>query len=51
MSLMFKDSFIVSTITNSAETLKQKIIPKPSCFHSHSYFNKLNDILKKHLNS
>ena len=49
MSLMFKDSFIVSTITNSAETLKQKIIPKPSCFHSHSYFNKLNDSVHNYL--
>ena len=46
---MFKDSFIVSTITNSAETLKQKIIPKPSCFHSHSYFNKLNDSVHNYL--
>ena len=49
MSLMFKDSFIVSTITNSAETLKQKIIHKPSCFHSHSYFNKLNDSVHNYL--
>jgi hypothetical protein len=49
MSLMFKDSFIVSTLTNSAETLKQKIIPKPSCFHSHSYFNKLNDSVHNYL--
>ena len=39
----------VSTITNSAETLKQKIIPKPSCFHSHSYFNKLNDSVHNYL--
>ena len=46
---MFKDSFIVSTITNSAKTLKQKIIPKPSCFHSHSYFNKLNDSVHHYL--
>lgn len=49
MSVIFKDSFIVSTITNSAEKLKQKIISKPSCFHSHSYFNKLNDSVHNYL--
>jgi len=49
MSLIFKDSFIVSTITSSAETLKQKIIPKRTCFHSHSYFNKLNDSVHHYL--
>ncbi len=49
MSLIFKDSFIVTTITDSAEKLKQKIIPKPSCFHTHSYFNKLNDSVHHYL--
>ena len=49
MSLIFKDSIIVTTITRSAEKLKQKIIPKPTCFHSHSYFNKLNDSVHQYL--
>jgi hypothetical protein len=49
VSLIFKDSILVSTISRSAEKLQQKIIPKPSCFHTHSYFNKLNDSVHHYL--
>lgn len=49
ISLIFKDSIIVTTIKSSAEQLKQKIIPRPSCFHTHSYFNKLNDSVHHYL--
>lgn len=49
ISVIFKDSFIVSTITSSAEKIKQKITPTPNCFHTHSYFNKLNDSVHNYL--
>ena len=46
---IFRDSLIVSTISKSAEKIKEKIIPSATCFHSHSYFNKLNDSVHNYL--
>ena len=38
------ENIIVSSIKDTTYKLKRKISPKPTCFHSHSYFNNLNDI-------
>jgi hypothetical protein len=47
--IVFKDSIVVSSITKSVDNFKKKITPKPTCYHRHSYFNKLNDSVHNYL--
>ncbi len=44
-----RGTHLFSEITESATKLKNKIYLKPSCYHTHSYFNKLNDSVHNYL--